>query len=226
MRKFIAFSLAILLTTFGLTPSVFAVSTYKYQLEVVNEVGDPVTSGLLVRVKKTDNTNTDASIWATNDTTSGTLTGSITDDGDGVLTWYAITSTVDVVMQYRGQMYVLLDFTPGSDKRVVVSDQIPAIDLDNLIPSADTMSLPLWGDFFQISGTTSINNIESTGHQIGHTVKLLFGDGLEIGQNGNITISQKFGGDAAAQNIYAGTLTCGAGTLIQMLWDGTKWRIF
>ena len=228
MKKYIAFGLAILLMTFGLNPSVLAVSTYKYQVEVVNEVGNSVTSGLLVRVKKTDNTNTDATIWTTNDTTTGTLTGGITDDGDGVLTWYATTPTVDVIMQYRGRMYVLLDFAPGDETRIVVSDQVPPIDFDNVIPSADTMSLPLWRDVFQISGTTNINNIESTGHQIGKVVKLLFGGNLQIGQNGNITISQKFGGNygGTSPNALSGTLTVGSGSLIEMMWDGTKWRIF
>lgn len=199
-------------------------STYKYHVEVVDLNGDPVTDETATIYVKTVNTNTNASIWPAADTTTGTLTGAVTIDANGKGEWYGTATSYDVVVQYRGDTYVYQDFAPSSDKRIVVDTKEPVVDLNSLVASGSTVTLPLYGDFFQISGTTNINNITSTGHQIGKRVLLLFGGNLQIGENGNITISQTFGG-AANTGANAGTLTVGSGTLLEVVWDGTKWRV-
>lgn len=214
------FAFALVLSLVG---PVEASSLYKYNLQFVDENGKAVVSDVYVRVA-TVNTVTDASVWPQDDNVTcgddcGTLTGAVTPDTTtgSVLFWSTATSH-DVFYQHGGQSYVFRGVTPGSDRRLfVLRDQpLPSTQLDqNPIASAADLVLPHGGNFFRVTGTTNINRISETGQQDGRRVMLLFaGTKLGIGQSGNVLVPGT-----------GGTLNVGAGTLLDVVFDGTTWRV-
>lgn len=218
MKKFLALFLVMALVV---PQMLFAgpASTYKYEIRIVDQFDEPIASGATLRVK-TVNTNTDASVWPTPNTMSGTLSGAVTPDSMGIARFYSTETSHDVIVHYRGKVYAYMGVTPGSDRRIEVQKFDAAINLDtDAIASSDTLTVPLKGNFFRVTGTTNINNISSTGQQIGKEIALLFSGQLSLGENGNISMGRAVG----TVNV-GGTLQVASGTVIKFLWDGTKWR--
>lgn len=218
MKKFLTFILALALASMQLP--VFAASTYKYEVRIVDQFDEPIASDATVRVKTVD-TNTDASIWPSDDTETGTLTGAVTPDSNGIARFYSTATSHDVIVHYRGKVYAYEGITPGKDRRVQVEKFDAAIDLDtdSVALSTNTITVPLKGNLFRVTGTGQFRTITDTGHQIGKRLTLIFaaaaGTDAPIHSDGNIV-----------PRISEGTIQrVGAGSAIQVVWDGSKWRV-
>lgn len=194
-------------------------STYKYEVRIVDQYDEPIASGATVRVK-TAGTDTDASIWPTDDTSTGTLTGSVTPDSTGIARFYGLATSYDIIVHYRGNVYAYEGITPGKDRRVQVDkfDAAINLDTDSVAVSASTgaITVPLKGDFFRVTGTSQLRTITSTGHQIGKRITLFFASGLNIHTDGNIVVGGKLIG--SLQEV-------GAGSAIEVRWTGSKWVV-
>lgn len=229
MKKLIALSCAILLCVLGISPTAFAVSTYKYEISVVDEYGQPISD---VNLQVLDaNTSNVTKIWSTDDTTTGTLTtGTVVPASDGGTTFYATASSYDIAVNFRGKSY-LKTVTPGGNRRITLSRDFRAVDLNTPnsgeeIPAKHDLKIPLAGDFFRVSFSTTsadqnIDRISETYQQPGRRVLLLFSGAaagvLAIGQSQNIRTTT---GTTAK-----GTVSVQDGTLVEAVFDGTLWRL-
>lgn len=218
MNKFfslmLAFAVALVFSS-----QAFAATTWKYEVQIVDQFGQPVTSGATVRVK-TVSTDTDASVWPSPDTTTGTLTGAVTPDTtSGIARFYSTATSHDVIVHYRGQLYTYAGVTPSSDRRVQVQKFNAAIDLDtdSVAKSAGVVTIPLKGNFFRVTGTDQVRTITSTGHQIGKRVTLLFTGATDLHTDDNIALGNG--------KILGTVQQIGAGTAIDAIWDGTNWLL-
>lgn len=218
MKKFLALILAVALGL--MQPVAFAASTYKYELRIVDQFDEPIASGATIRVK-TVSTNTDASIWPSDNTETGTLTGSVTPGSDGIAVFYSTATSHDVIVHYRGKVYTYEGITPGKDRRVQVEkfDAAISLDTDAVTISSNTITVPLKGNFFLVHGTGQLRTITSTGHQIGKRLTLVFGASSTVD-------TPIHSNDNIVPRITEGTIQrVGAGSAIQVIWDGSKWRV-
>lgn len=215
MKKIFLISLVLMLAFTGLSFAASA-STYKYNLQVVDENGQPVTGISYVYVY-TVNTTTLASIWANENTNTGTLSGLIAPDSTNAgIVFYSTATTVDVHFQFRGKSYVYESVAPGSERKLTVEKNRPEIDLatNRLTSSYDVVTVPVGGDFFLVD-TAAISELAEANHTVGRTVKLLFG--------ATTTALANRGTNLAVQG-KVGTFTVGSGTLLEVVYDGTLWH--
>lgn len=231
MKKLISLMLAglMILWAFPAFAGGSSVSTYKYNLQIVDENDDPVTTGTASVYVKTINTQTNASVWPTDNTTSGTLSGNVTTDEMGeIISFFGVATSYDVQVQYKGKTYLYEDFAPTSDRRIKVQKLQPAIDLatNRLTTPYSVLTIPVAGDFFHVdSSGEAVHEISETGQLAGRRVSLLFNStsgtfGLKPSST-NIAISSGISGTTAA----VGTLTLGSGTVLELIYDGTLWRV-
>jgi len=83
------------------------------------------------------------------------------------------------------------------------------------IASANTITLGNDGNSFDITGTTTINNISVTGWQSGSRITLKF--------DGALTFTDQAGGSGQMRLAGSGNLTTAANTRIMLELDGTEW---
>ena len=87
------------------------------------------------------------------------------------------------------------------------------------VASANNLTLTYVGNFFQITGTTQINLINSTDWGLGTVIYLQFAGALTVKHNQ--TASGNFQPILLAGS---GDFTTVANTMLTLLWDGTNWQ--
>jgi hypothetical protein len=112
--------------------------------------------------------------------------------------WEAVAPTTYIKVDHKG-----CDFQ--SEAEAPIQPAVP------VIASAGTITLPVTGDTFQISGTTNITSITARSVDQGRTVKLLFQGVLTFTDGSNL----KLGGNFVTTADDVITLTC---------FDGTNWH--
>lgn len=201
-------------------------STYKYQLSIVDENGQPVTydakEGTLY--VKTVDTNTNASLWPTPDTSTGTMTGAVAPDANGKIEFFAVAASYDIHFQFRGKSYIYEDVTPGSDHRLTVEKNLRPILLDTealkqKTTDASAFDVPLSGSFFLIrpSASVGVRELSEVGGVLGRRISLLFQG------TGPFPIAAPSSGTNILLTGVAGTINVGPGTVLDFVYDGTNW---
>ena len=85
------------------------------------------------------------------------------------------------------------------------------------VASANDMVLGNDGNFFSITGTTTINTISANNWQSGSVIKLQFND--------NITVKHNTAGTGASLLLSgAGDMSATADDTLTLVYDGTTWR--
>lgn len=211
MKKLLSFTLVLALGLLTCVPQSFALfQLRKWTIQIVDEQGEPVVSQGSVWVKTADS-DTDATIASDLDNTSQTQPQ--TPDSNGVVTWFANTTTVDVVYQNKGLEYLYSGYDNQSDRRITTDGRKSSVFNSNYgdIASASTITIPDAGSFFNVTGSTAINTINTSGHTAGRRVVLLFQGAITFGQNPtNITGC----GDAG--------FGASTGDSVEVFYDGTS----
>jgi len=227
MRKllcfFVVFSMILPISLFAA-----GASTYKYDLQIVDEYDQPIESGAYLYVHDAG-TVTQSTIWPSDDTTTGTLTGAVTVDSDGGARFYGTGTSYDIDVSYGGQHYFVKALTPGGQRRIKVrriQDNTGSLDERAVTYTANRrLTLTIGGNFFIVRGTAGIGIVEiaETGHTVGERVLLLFENDTQIKPSStgtNIVVSQCRTGTNGRPN---STMYVGSGTMVEIVYDGTKW---
>ena len=105
-------------------------------------------------------------------------------------------------------MIVILQFANNFYLNYPLSTIISTVTSPNTINTASTLSLPAQGSYFRISGAGTISNIN--GGSVGRTLTLQFLTANTVVDNsGNLQL--------------AGNLTANNNTILQLIYNGTKW---
>ena len=88
------------------------------------------------------------------------------------------------------------------------------------IASADTITLGNDGNYFDITGTTTIHHIDNSGWQIGAVITLQFDASVTVTHNSGSTT----GSEASMLLAGAGNLSATANDTLTLVYDGTTWR--
>ena len=88
------------------------------------------------------------------------------------------------------------------------------------IASADTITLGNDGNYFDITGTTTIHHIDNSGWQTGSMVTLQFDASVTVTHNSGTPT----GSEASLLLSGAGNLSATAHDTLTLVYDGTTWR--